>query len=118
MTKPVLAVDAGNTRIKWGVFDGRKWNPCGALPTAESARLAELWQAIPGDIPAFASNVAGPAVERNVVHACEVAKRRVTFVSAQPAQLGVTNGYRDARQLGPDRWAGMLAAHGDRKSVV
>ena len=111
MTRPVLAIDGGNTRIKWGVFDGHKWNPCGALPTAESGRLAGIWRDIPGDIPAFASNVAGPAVERNLAQACEAGKRSVTFIQAQASQLGVTNGYREPRQLGADRWAGMIAAH-------
>ena len=111
MTQPVLAIDAGNTRIKWGVFDGGKWNPCGALPTVESSRTAEAWGGIAADIAAYASNVAGPAVERDLEEACRAARRPFTVIKPQAAQLGVTNGYEDPRQLGSDRWAGLIAAH-------
>jgi type III pantothenate kinase len=111
MTKPVLAIDAGNTRIKWGVFDGRKWNPYGAFPTAESSRAAGFWIEISPDIAACASNVAGPEVERHLEEACRATGRPFTVIRSQPAQLGVTNGYEDPRQLGADRWAGLVAAH-------
>ena len=110
-TSPVLAIDAGNTRIKWGVFDGSKWNPCGALPTAEASRLAEKWNSIEEGVAAIASNVAGPEVQRQVQLACEARGWPLAVIAAQPAQLGVTNGYRDHRQLGSDRWAGLIAAH-------
>ena len=35
----ILAIDAGNTRVKWGVHDGTGWVRRGAVPTAESERL-------------------------------------------------------------------------------
>jgi len=107
----LLAIDAGNTRIKWGVFEGAKWNPCGALPTAEAARLTEKWSSIEVPVTAIASNVAGPEVQREIQLACQGRGWPLTFIESQPAQCGVTNGYRDFRQLGPDRWAGLIAAH-------
>jgi type III pantothenate kinase len=110
MTKALLAVDAGNTRIKWGLFDAGRWNPCGALPTADAARLAQAWRDIGAPI-AFASNVAGPEVERHLRQACEARGCALTVIASQPEQLGVTNGYRDPGQLGSDRWAGLIAAH-------
>lgn len=111
MTDAVLAIDAGNTRVKWGVFDGGKWNPCGALPTAEAARLATQWQAIEGPVRAIASNVAGPAVADALQRVCAARGWPLSFVGSQAAQLGVTNGYADPAQLGSDRWAGLVAAH-------
>jgi type III pantothenate kinase len=107
----LLAIDAGNTRIKWGVFDGHKWNPSGALPTAESPRLAEVWNAVPEGIRAIASNVAGGEVQADLERACAAGGHALATIQARPAQLGVTNAYRDPRQLGPDRWAGLVAAH-------
>jgi len=109
--KPILAIDAGNTRIKWGVFDHGKWSPCGALPTAEAARVAEKWQSIEGDVAVIASNVAGPEVQRQLQLACEARGWKLVTIVSQPSLLGVTNGYRDHRQLGTDRWAGLIAAH-------
>ena len=111
MTKDVLAIDAGNTRVKWGVFDGHKWNPCGALPTAEAARLPEQWASIDTDVAAIASNVAGPGVEALLRQACAARGWPLAVIAAESAQLGVTNGYADPRQLGADRWAGLIAAH-------
>ena len=111
MTEAVLAIDAGNTRVKWGVHDGGKWNPCGALPTAEAPRLARQWEAIAGGVRAIASNVAGEKVERGLRDMCEARGWPIAFIASLPEQLGVTNGYRDHRQLGPDRWAGMICAH-------
>lgn len=37
----MIAIDAGNTRIKWGIHDGRSWVALGAVPTEEAGRLAE-----------------------------------------------------------------------------
>jgi type III pantothenate kinase len=107
----ILAIDAGNTRIKWGVHDGNKWNPSGALPTAEAQRLAEIWDLVP-KVPAIASNVAGPDVEQHIRNACERwGLLPIRFIRSEREQLGVTNGYDDPHQLGPDRWAGLIAAH-------
>lgn len=106
-----MAIDAGNTRIKWGVFDGGKWNPCGALPTTEAHRLPQLWSAVPRGIRGIASNVAGAEVQRQLETACDELDIRLRTISPQQEQLGVRNGYRDFRQLGSDRWAGLIAAH-------
>ncbi len=111
MTSRLLAIDAGNTRIKWGYFDGDRWEARGALPTAEAARLGDAWKALEPRAAAIASNVAGPAVERDLRAACEGSGRALTIIASQPAQLGVSNGYGDYRQLGADRWAGLIAAH-------
>ncbi len=111
MTSRFLAIDAGNTRIKWGFFDGERWEARGLLPTAEAARLGSEWKALDAGAAAIASNVAGPDVERHLRAACAASGRSLTIIAPQPAQLGVTNGYRDYRQLGADRWAGLLAAH-------
>jgi type III pantothenate kinase len=111
MTTGILAIDAGNTRVKWGVFDGGKWNPCGALPTAETARLAEIWSAVEGEVEAIASNVAGSAVQRDLEAACGARGWPLSTIVSQAERLGVRNSYRDPAQLGTDRWAGLIAAH-------
>ena len=107
----VLAVDAGNTRIKWGVHDGRSWSALGAIATAESASLYEALRAsLPVD-RAIASNVAGPEVRSNIAAASRRANVEMAFIRSERAQLGVENGYRDPGQLGTDRWAALIGAH-------
>lgn len=107
----ILAVDAGNTRIKWGVHDGQAWRSVGAVPTAASETLHE---ALRPSLPierAIASNVAGPEVEANIAAACKRAGVEIAFIQSEHRRLGVENGYRDPRQLGTDRWAALVAAH-------
>ncbi len=109
--KVVLAIDAGNTRVKWGVHDGGGWRATGAVATASAAELAgSMRAALPADV-AVACNVAGDAVEAAIARACSAAKLEVTFIRSPRAELGVINGYRDAQQLGADRWAALVAAN-------
>ena len=107
----MLAIDAGNTRIKWGVHDAGAWRANGSAPTAESANLHEALRAVmPVDL-AIASNVAGDKVQGDIARACDRAGVALTVIRSLPEQLGVVNGYRDPQQLGADRWAALIAAH-------
>src|SRR5690348_5091064 len=99
----ILAIDAGNTRIKWGVHDGRGWRITGAIETAKAGKLNATLKRVASDDAAIASNVAGKEVESAIKAACKNAGLRVRFVRSVARQLGVTNGYRVASQLGTDR---------------
>ena len=107
----VLAIDAGNTRVKWGLHDGREWRATGAVATAEAAALAQSIPAAPRPDVAIACNVAGDAAETAITRACAAMKLAVTFIRSAREQLGVSNAYREPTQLGPDRWAALVAAH-------
>ena len=66
----VLAIDAGNTRIKWGAHDGRTWLVTGAIATGDCASIGSAWSALGRIDAAIASNVAGPDVARDLTAAC------------------------------------------------
>ncbi len=108
---PVLAIDAGNTRIKWGLRVDGRWEAKGATPTGEAGTLGRDWPAMPPGTVAMASNVGGPAVARAIGDACARHGLAAAFIASRREQLGVTSGYRDAGQLGTDRWAALVAAH-------
>ena len=111
----VLAIDAGNTRIKWGVHDGQSWRAFGAVDTAAVEGLHEsLRGALPVEA-AIASNVAGPGVQSAIESAGARSSLAIRFVRGEKARLGVTNGYGDPAQLGTDRWAALIAAHRARR---
>ena len=101
----MIAIDAGNTRIKWGRHDGSNWVAQGALPTAEARRLAEVSAAWPDDSRVVACNVAGEAVEE-VVNT-SLAKRFATplWLRSSAMMCGVRNAYEQPERLGADRWA-------------
>jgi type III pantothenate kinase len=112
---PVIAIDAGNTRIKWGIHDGRGWMTQGAMPTTEAETMARVLEAGKSVSSAIASNVAGAKLEAQLQEICAAAKIALRMARSEAQQLGVTNGYRDARQLGSDRWAALVAAHATQK---
>jgi len=105
----ILAIDAGNTRIKWGIHNGRQWSATGTVETSRAAQLSESLRGIEAAGMAIASNVAGAAVQAAIEAACK--GLAVRFVRSEAKQLGVTNGYRDPSQLGTDRWVALIAAH-------
>jgi type III pantothenate kinase len=107
----LLAIDAGNTRIKWGVGGARQWRERGAIATARAAELAESLPVIAAGTRAIASNVAGADVHARIESACAQRGVEVRFIRSVAQALGITNGYRDPAQLGTDRWAGVVAAH-------
>ena len=113
MTNKVLAIDAGNTRIKWGLHDGRDWFLRGAAASADVAG-GDTFRDLPksSDIDQIvASNVAGPSVATEIEDQLRFFGKPISFISAHAAQCGVVNGYDTPTQLGSDRWAALIAAH-------
>lgn len=107
----VLAIDAGNTRIKWGLSEGRRWVATGAVVRQDVVRLSDAWKALPVPNKIVASNVAGEIIRAEL--GVLTARWHLTpqWVTATPAQCGVVNGYRQPGQLGCDRWAALIGAH-------
>jgi type III pantothenate kinase len=105
----VLAVDVGNTRIKWGLWDGR-WAQQDVLPTAEVHQLAAAWQRLPHLRQVIACSVAGGQVGDWLDAWALTHGLSVHWVTSLQEQCGVRNLYRDASKLGPDRWAALIAA--------
>lgn len=106
----ILALDAGNTRIKWGVHEGH-WVANGALATTDGEDLEQAWKSAPAARRAIACNVAGPDVQGQIERACARSGIALQTIRAEREQLGLVNGYADSQQLGADRWAAMIAAH-------
>ncbi|MFN6961591.1 MAG: type III pantothenate kinase, partial [Rhodocyclaceae bacterium] len=60
----ILCLDAGNTRLKWGVREGAVWRAQGACAHADCGGLAT---ALPAGIERIlACNVAGAEVARRI----------------------------------------------------
>lgn len=136
MTVPVhwLLLDAGNSALKWVLMtlDGRVGPAHGSMrnrPPAElTPALAREWLERTGVAvqAAFGCGVAAPvlirAVEQAVMKAFSLPVR--WFESQARFEhdgIVLRSGYRDAAQLGVDRWHALIAAraaHPDRSLVV
>jgi len=106
----ILAIDAGNSRIKWGVHDDGLWLAQGWVATDRSARLSRAWSGLEPPVAIVAANVAGARVARSLAAAARRFRRRIRFVKSVSAQCGVRNTYADPGQLGADRWAALIGA--------
>lgn len=101
-----LLIDAGNSRIKWGVHDGSDWCANGVVEHAEIGLLAQSWAHWPIR-QVFASLVAREMV-RQALEA--VSPCPIRWLESQSHGFGVRNHYHDPRQMGPDRWLAVVAA--------
>lgn len=106
----ILAVDAGNTRIKWGLHDGNSWVSQGWIATEDGAGLGDAWKDLVAPDRIVASNVAGPQVAIAIEEACKGWPAKIQWITAVESQCGVRNGYDIPSQLGSDRWAALIAA--------
>lgn len=107
----ILAVDAGNTRIKWGFYDGQAWCAHGQLVHSQRAQLAAALDALPAPRRIVLCNVAGAAAQAELETILARFGAPLIRVSARALQCGVKNGYARPEQLGPDRWAALIGAH-------
>ena len=105
----ILAVDCGNSRLKWGLHDGSGWARTGTVPLAELGKLKKTWKTIPRVEKVVVANVAGTTA-RTRLEGMLSRRGVVTWVVARRRQCGVSNDYARPAQLGPDRWAALIAA--------
>ena len=110
-----LALDVGNTRLKWAHY---------AAPVAGSAVLAqgavflenidkladEEWCDLPAPSRILGCIVAGDAVKRRVEEQMEHWEVAPRWVVSSSQEAGVSNGYDHPARLGADRWVAMIGA--------
>lgn len=120
-----LLLDIGNSRIKWGIYDGRKIRETGDIPQADIAArgLSVLTARLPLEVDTvYASNVAGTGFAARLKVVVELhSHAEVHFARVAKEAHGVTNSYGQPRRMGVDRWVAMIGAwaeHGSACLVV
>jgi type III pantothenate kinase len=110
----ILAIDAGNSRVKWGWHDGRSWSSLATVSLIEFAAANH-------DINPFAathenperiviSNVAGDGAHQLLVNWTSIFEAEPFWLKGEAERCGVTSRYERPGQLGADRWAALVAA--------
>lgn len=105
----ILAVDAGNTRFKWGISENGVWLATGAVATSDHEGIEDALSGNPPVDRIAVSNVAGEAVAERIRAALPPALQ-VHWAESRAEQCGVRSGYAEPRQLGADRWAALIGA--------
>lgn len=101
----ILTIDAGNTRVKWGLFnaDGTLLENGVCLNTAISQAKLPVSSRI------VISNVAGLHI-RNQLESILPNEVSIYWITAKADKCGVKNCYEQPEKLGTDRWAAIIAA--------
>lgn len=110
-----FALDIGNTRLKWALYDAPR---PGAALLAHGAEFLEhidslaenAWAALPAPATLLGCVVAGDAIRRRAQEQLEIWDVAPRWVVARDAEAGVVNGYDHPTRLGADRWVAMIGA--------
>ncbi len=110
-----LAIDVGNTRLKWALYAAPK---PGAVPLAHGAVFLEAidglaegpWRDLPMPSSMLGSVVAGEGIRRRTEEQLELWDVEPRWVVSGASACGVTNGYDHPTRLGVDRWVALIGA--------
>ncbi|MBI1905505.1 MAG: type III pantothenate kinase [Rhodocyclales bacterium] len=106
----ILLIDAGNTRIKWGVRAQDQWRAQGAVLHAATGDLTQIAAAHPGLRRVLGANVAGAAAAEAIAAALHGYAPPPEWLVSSAQCCGVHNRYHQPTQLGADRWAALIGA--------
>jgi type III pantothenate kinase len=110
----ILAIDAGNSRVKWGWHDGQRWTSLATVSLIEFAAANHDINpfAATHDNPAsiIISNVAGEGAHQLLVNWTSIFEAEPLWLHGESERCGVSSAYENPGQLGPDRWAALVAA--------
>ena len=110
-----MALDVGNTRLKWALYEAPR---PGASLLAQGAefldhidRLSDTaWARLPTPSRMLGCVVAGDAVKRRVEEQMELWDVAPQWVVSSAQEAGLINGYDHPTRLGCDRWVAMIGA--------
>jgi type III pantothenate kinase len=110
-----LAIDIGNTRLKWALYEralpGQPWLQHGAVFLETIDELSETqWKDLPAPASMLGCGVAGDAVRRRVEEQLELWDVAPRWVVPDARSAGVINGYEHPYRLGADRWVALVGA--------
>lgn len=119
----ILAIDAGNSRVKWGWLEREDAGPpAPPVRWASIATVSLIEFAASGDhVNPFSvthedpesiiiSNVAGEGAHQLLVNWTSIFDTEPLWLHGEAERCGVTNRYEHPERLGPDRWAALVAA--------
>jgi type III pantothenate kinase len=110
-----LAIDVGNTRLKWALYD--QPSPHATLLAHGAEFLENIdrlsdgpWAQLPVPDQMLGCVVAGDAIKRRVQEQMELWDFTPQWVVPSFQEAGLTNGYDHPSRLGADRWVAMIGA--------
>src|SRR4051812_29968312 len=115
----ILAIDAGNSRVKWGWLEGEhdgalRWSSIATVSLIEFAASSDHLNPFSATHEApeaiVISNVAGEGAHQLLVNWTSIFDAEPLWLRGESERCGVKSRYERPEQLGPDRWAALVAA--------
>jgi len=119
----ILAIDAGNSRVKWGWLepgdtgsDELRWSSVATVSLIEFAASSDhvnpfsVTHEAPESI--VISNVAGEGAHQLLVNWTSIFDAEPLWLRGEAERCGVHSRYERPDQLGADRWAALVGARG------
>lgn len=111
-----LAIDVGNTRLKWGLYGAAQ--PAARLLAHGAEFLENIerlpdadWAELPRPTRMLGCSVAADSIRRRVEeHLGDLWDLSAEWVVPRLSEAGVTNGYDHPARLGADRWVALVGA--------
>jgi type III pantothenate kinase len=110
----ILAIDAGNSRVKWGWHEDAGWSSIANVSLIEFAASSDHVNPFsathenPSRI--LISNVAGEGAHQLIVNWTSIFEAEPEWLRGEREACGVRSRYERPELLGPDRWAALIAA--------
>ncbi|SEN22093.1 type III pantothenate kinase [Nitrosomonas marina] len=105
-----LAVDSGNSFLKWAFFKNGRKLELNRVSNRELHNLYSDWRLLRQPDTIVVSHVSGHDVQNQLAQLFNMWNIQPNWIKALPRQCGVINNYTDPAQLGSDRWAALIAA--------
>ena len=111
-----LALDIGNTRLKWALYSAPRSDAQlldhGAEFLENIEKLAEgPWSCIQAPTQVLGCAVSSDVIRRRVEDQMEAWDVAPQWVVSSEAEAGLRNGYDHPARLGADRWVAMIGAY-------
>ena len=106
----LLAIDSGNSYVKWGLYAGDQWLKKGKVFYSDVFLLEKEFINLPEPTIIIISHVARAITKNQLNTLISVWPIKPYWIVAQTFQCDVSNAYSDPTQLGSDRWAALIAA--------
>lgn len=115
MNRRRILIDAGNSSLKWVVVEAGLWRTQGRMDYAD-------WGALKAELIAgtecFVASVTSRERERQLAAQLDAAQSRATWLTSAASFSDLRNDYQSPRQLGVDRWMGLIAARQRSREAV
>lgn len=105
----ILVIDAGNTMIKWGIYQNT-WLLQGEIKNADFSVDFFHRQSLPAPDKILLSHVSTPDIKAQLIESLSFWPVDPEWITSLPVQCGVSNHYHHPEQLGCDRWAALIGA--------